>query len=339
MKLDGIAAFVAIAEAGSVSGAARQLGLSKSAVSDRLAELERSLAAHLVQRTTRKLAVTEEGLAFLDRARRILGEAAGARAEIAERRGELAGPMRVSAPMSFGTLHLGRALYPFLAANPRIQLALDLDDRFVDVAADGYDAVVRHGRVADARVIAKRIATSKRLLVASPGYLKRHGTPRSIEELRDHAAILYTIRDADWRLKTAKAEVVVRPARSLRVNNGLIMRDAALAGLGITLLPTFLMQHELARGALRIVDVGAAAQSADIFVAYPTARGATAKVRALVDAMKAAFGSAVLGSRDAGEIGIYVSDPPSASRSASRSSCVSAGLKCSSGATMSAVSK
>jgi DNA-binding transcriptional LysR family regulator len=290
MKLDGIAAFVAIVEAGSVSGAARQLGLSKSAVSDRLAELERSLAAHLVQRTTRKLAVTGDGLAFLDRARRMLAEAADARAEIAERRGELAGTMRVSAPVSFGTLHLGRALFPFLAANPRVQLTLDLDDRFVDVSADGYDAVVRHGRIADARVIAKRIAGSKRHLVASPAYLKRHGTPRSADELRDHAAILYTHRDTDWRLKSAKAEIVVRPARFMRVNNGLLMRDAALAGLGITLLPSFLIQHELARGTLRIVDVNAAAESADIFVAYPTARGASAKVGALIAAMKAAFG-------------------------------------------------
>ena len=291
MKLDGVAAFVAIAESGSVSGAARRLNLSKSAVSERLADLERSLGAHLIQRTTRKLAVTGDGFAFLDRARRILGEAADARAEIAERRGALAGALRLSAPVSFGTLHLGPALYPFLAAHPLIQLTLDLDDRFVDVAADGYDAVVRHGRFADARVIAKRVATGKRHLVASPGYLKQNGTPRSLDELQGHAAILYTNRDTDWRLKGPKGDVVVRPARCLRVNNGLIMRDAAVAGLGITLLPTFLMQHELARGALRIVDVGAAAESADIFVAYPAARGASARVRALIDSLKQAFGN------------------------------------------------
>ena len=136
MKLEGIAAFLAIVEAGSVSGAGRELNLSKSVVSERLSELERSLGAHLVQRTTRKLSITAEGSAFLERARRILQEAADARSEIAERRGELVGPLRISAPVSFGTLHLGRALHPFLLANPGIQLTLDLDDRFVDVAAE-----------------------------------------------------------------------------------------------------------------------------------------------------------------------------------------------------------
>ncbi len=291
MKLDGIAAFLAIVEAGSVSGAGRALNLSKSVVSERLTELERSLGAHLIQRTTRKLSITAQGDAFLERARRIVKEAADARSEIAAHRGELAGPLRVSAPVSFGTLHLGRALHPFLLANPAIQLTLDLDDRFVDVAADGYDAVIRHGKVADTRVIARRIATSKRHLVASPAYLRKHGVPRTPGELEDHMAVLYSIRDADWRLKVAKGHVVVRPARFLRVNNGLVMRDAAVAGVGIALLPTFIVGPELARGTLKKIDVGAATESADIFVAYPTARGVSAKVRALVEALKGAFGN------------------------------------------------
>ena len=285
MKLEGIATFVAIVEAGSVSGAGRRLNLSKSVVSERLKELERSLGASLIQRTTRRLAVTSEGNAFVERARRILREAADARSDIAERGGSLAGPLRISAPVSFGTLHLGRALYPFLLANPGIQLTLDLDDRFVDVAAGGYDAVIRHGKVADARVIAKRIAASPRHLVASPGYLKRHGAPRTVADLERHAAILYSNRDTDWRFKVGKDFVVVRPERYVLVNNGLIMRDAAVAGVGITLLPAFLTGPEIAKGALRILDVGAAPESADLFVAYPAAR-ASAKVRAMVEALR-----------------------------------------------------
>jgi DNA-binding transcriptional LysR family regulator len=291
MKLEGLAAFVATVEVGTVSGAARRLNLSKSALSDRLAELERSLGAQLIRRTTRKLAVTEEGLSFLDRARRILQEAADAHSEISERRGTLVGPLRVSAPVSFGTLHVGPALYPFLAANPGIQLTLDLDDRFVDVSSEGYDAVIRHGPLADARVIAKRIATSNRYLLASPGYLRRAGTPKRVEDLAAHAGILYLNRDADWRLTTAKGDVVVRPMRSLRVNNGIIMRDAAVAGLGIALLPSFLVQAELAKKTLRIVSMGATPESAEVFVSYPTARGATAKVVALIECLRKAFGS------------------------------------------------
>lgn len=290
MKFDGIAAFLAIADAGSVSGAARRLNLSKSVVSERLTELERSLGAHLVQRTTRKLNLTAEGSAFLDRARRIAQEAADARAEIAERRGRLAGPFRVSAPVSFGTLHLGRALYPFLLANPDIHLSLELDDRFVDVAADGYDAVIRHATVADARVIAKRVATSRRLLVASPAYLRKHGAPRSLEALDEHAAILYTNRDSDWRFKSGKTTTVVRPKRFLRVNNGLVMRDAAIAGLGLTLLPSYICGPEVVAKKLQVVKIGAEAESAEVHVAYSTARGATAKVRALIECLRAAFG-------------------------------------------------
>jgi len=291
MKLEGIAAFVAVAEEHSVSGAARKLNISKSVVSERLKELERELGAHLVQRTTRRLTITAEGSSFLERAHRILREAADARAEIAEGRGRLAGALRISAPVSFGTLHLGRILYPFLHAHPDIQLTLELDDRFVDVVAGGYDAVIRHGTVADERVIVKRVAASKRYLVASPEYLARHGVPKNVGDLDRHAAIFYAYRDADWRFKAKGRSVVVRPARQLRLNNGLIMRDAALAGLGIALLPTWLAGREVARGELRVIEVGAAADNADVFIAYPIGRGSSAKVRALVDALKAGIGT------------------------------------------------
>src|SRR5258705_5358283 len=271
MKLEGIAAFVAILEAGSVSRAGRELNLSKSVVSERLTELERSLGAHLIQRTTRKLSITAQGDAFLERARRIVQEAADARSEIAERRGHLAGPLRVSAPVSFGTLHLGHALNPFLLANPGIQLTLDPDDRFVDVAADGFDAVIRHGNVADARVIARRIATSKRYLVASPAYLRKHGVPRTPAELEGHMAGLYSNRDADWRLKVARGSVVVRPTRFLRVNNGLVMRDAAVAGVRIALFPTLIVGPQLARGALKAIELGGAIATADNLLGQPNA--------------------------------------------------------------------
>jgi DNA-binding transcriptional LysR family regulator len=290
MKLDGIAAFVAVADAGSISEAARRLGLSKSVVSERLMELERSLGARLLQRTTRKVSVTEDGLAFLERARRIVRETVDAAADLAERRGALVGPLRISAPVSFGILHLGPALYPFLDENPGIELTLDLEDRFVDVAADGYDAVIRHGAVRDNRLIVKRLASSRRLLVASPAYLAEHGTPESLAALDSRSAILYMNRDADWRFTGSEGSTVIRPRRSLRVNNGLIMRDAVVAGLGIALLPTFMIHTELANGALRIIDLGVEAESAEIYVAYPRDQGVSAKVRALTECLRRSFG-------------------------------------------------
>src|SRR5579859_5520792 len=153
MKLDWIAAFVAVAEAGSISGAARQLRLSKSVVSERLAELERAVGTSLVHRTTRKLSLTEDGAAFLERAAQILRDVDAAAADLAERRGTLSGPLRLSVPVTFGRQHLGPALYPFLARNPQIELTLDLDDRRVDVAAEGFDAVIRHGPILESRLM------------------------------------------------------------------------------------------------------------------------------------------------------------------------------------------
>ncbi len=290
MKLDGIAAFVAIAEAGSISAAARRLGNAKSVVSERLAELERALGTRLVQRTTRKLSLTEDGHTFLARAQRILFEATEAAAEMAERRGTLVGPLRISAPVGFGVLHLGPAIYTFLAAHPGIDLALELYDRFVDAAADGFDAVLRHGPIGDNRLVAKRLSASRRLLVASPDYLARRGTPATLADLAGHDGLLYANRDVDWRFGGPEGWAVVRPRAALRVNNGLVMRDAALAGLGIALLPTFFVHAERKAGTLLPIDIGRAAESAELHIAYPRDRSASAKIAALTESLRASFG-------------------------------------------------
>jgi len=162
LKIDGITAFVAVAEAGSISEAARRLRLSKSVVSERLSEMEKALGATLLHRTTRKLTLTEDGAAFLERATRIAHEVREAAADLAERRGTLTGPLRIAAPVTFGRRHLGPALYPFLADHPGIELTLDLDDRRVDAASEGYDAIIRHGLIADSRLVAWTLARSRR---------------------------------------------------------------------------------------------------------------------------------------------------------------------------------
>src|SRR5262249_8418110 len=271
LKLESIAAFIAVVEAGSISEAARRLQLSKSVISERLSELERTVGASLLHRTTRKVSITEDGSAFHERAGRIVKEVPDATAELGERRGELVGPLRVAAPVSFGALHLGPALYGFLAQHPGIEMTLDLDDRLVNMLTDGYDAVVRHGPLVDEHVIVKPLATSRRLLVAAPAYLRRFGRPRSIAELKRHRGIIYTNRGAaDWRFKLPRQLVTVRPgAVALRVNNGLLMRDAAVAGLGLALLPTYFIRAELARKKLAAVDVGAEPEGATLYIAYP----------------------------------------------------------------------
>ncbi len=292
IKLDGITSFVAIAESGSISEASRRLRLSKSVVSERLAELERSLGAGLLHRTTRKLTLTEDGTAFLERANRIVQEIEEAAADMAERRGTISGPLRISAPVTFGRMHLGPALYPFLADHPNLQLTLDLDDRRVDAAADGYDAVVRNGPIADSRLMAWRLAPSRRVLVASPAYLRDHGRPSSIEDLEQHKGIFYTNRGvADWRFPTSAGTVLVRGKMGFGVNNGDMLRDATVAGLGIALVPMFVVGEAIAAEQLEAIDIGVQPELEYIHIVHPEGRRPSVKLRALADHLRAAFGS------------------------------------------------
>ncbi len=291
LKMESIQAFVAVAEAGSITEAAHRLSISKSVVSERLKSLEHALRSKLLRRTTRALALTDDGKIFYERAKRILREVDNAAAELEERRGTLSGALRISAPVSFGSLHLGAALFGFLAEHPAIELTLELDDKFVDIASGGYDAVVRHGPVNDDRIIVKRLASSRRLLVASASYLKRSGKPASLAQLAQHQGIIYGNRGAaDWRFRVGRRFTVTQPQVALRVNNGLLMRDAAIAGLGIALLPTFLLHGPLLSRALKVIDVGAEAEGATIYIAYPEHLRHSGRIRALTRWLQAAFG-------------------------------------------------
>lgn len=291
IKIEGITAFVSVVESGSVSEAARRLRLSKSVVSERLAELERSLGGMLLHRTTRKLTLTEDGTAFLERAARIVREIEDATAEMAERRGTLSGPLRIAAPVTFGRMHLGPALYPFLAKHPEIQLVLDIDDRRVDVSSEGYDAIVRNGPIVDSRLVVWKLSRSRRLLVASPDYLDRHGTPKTLNDLDGHKGIFYTNRGvSDWRFQTPDGAIVVRASQVLGMNNGDMIRDAAVAGLGIALLPAFIAGPAVSEGRLSEIDVGYKPEAEFIYMAHPEGRNPSAKLRAVADHLRKTFG-------------------------------------------------
>ena len=293
LKLEFVQAFAAIAEGGSITSAAQRLTLSKSVISERLTELERALGSKLIHRTTRRLSLTDDGAAFYERAKAILRDIESAAAELSARRGSVSGPLRISAPVGFGCLHLGPALFGFLSANPGIELTLELDDRFVNMLSDGYDAVIRHGPVDDERIIVKRLATSRRVLVASPDYLKRLGTPKSLSDLEQHTAVLYSNRGAgDWRFRAGRKFITLRPNIALRVNNGALMRDAAAAGLGIALLPTFFLEESLKKRTLKVIEVGAEAQGAVIHIAYPEHLRSSAKIRALTAWLQKSFTTA-----------------------------------------------
>jgi DNA-binding transcriptional LysR family regulator len=291
LKMESLLVFVTVAEMGSISAAARRLQISKSSASERLAELEDSIGATLMRRSTRKLALTDDGVDFLEHAKRILRTVDDATAGLAERRGELAGPLRIAAPISFGVLHLGPALNAFAKLHPRIELSLELDDRAVG-AADGFDAVVRHGPVPDNGLIVKRFAATRRRLVAAPAYLKAHGVPRTLEALGQHRGIIYTHRGgSDWRFRQSGRWTLVRPASAVRFNNGILMRGAVEEGLGIALLPRFLYYDLLKARKVRVVDVGVEAEPGTVFIAYPSDRRVTAKILALTAHLREFFGS------------------------------------------------
>lgn len=291
LNLEAVASFISIAEAGSLTGGARRSGVSKSVISARLADLERSLGVKLVRRTTRVFTLTDGGKAFYHRAKQILRDVDAAAAQATAHLRSVAGPLRISAPVGFGNLHLGPALFEFLAQNPGLELTLEVDDRFVDVIAEGYDAVIRHGPVDDKRLIVKPLAKSRRVLVASPSYLKRFGTPSSIAELKSHRGVIYSNRGVgDWRFRGARRWINATPKTALRVNNGLLMRDAAAAGLAMALLPTFFLETTLKDQSLRIVDVGAEAEGAVIYVAYPEDLRRSPKIVALTKWLQRTIG-------------------------------------------------
>lgn len=291
IRIEGIAAFVATVEQGSISGAARQLRLSKSVVSERLAELERSLGSALLHRTTRRLSLTEDGTAFLPRAQRIVRDVTEAAADIAERRGTLAGPLRIAAPVTFGHMHLGPALYPFLKSHPDIRLTLDLDDRRIDVASSGHDAIIRQGVIDDTRLIVWKLAKSRRILTASAAYLAEQGTPTCLQDLRDHRGIFYTNRgSADWHFRTDDGPVTIQAKQALGVNNGDMIRDAVAAGLGIAMLPAFIAGPAIKAGKLVAIPLAIAPDEEWIYMAHSQGRDPSAKLRALRDHLKQAFG-------------------------------------------------
>lgn len=291
MKLDGVAAFVAVANTGSISEAARQLRLSKSAVSERLAELERALGANLVQRNSRQLALTEDGVAFLVRAKRIVAEADEAASELARRRGEIAGPLRIAAPRGFGDLHLGPALYSFMERYPEVSVTADFDDRVSD-AAGGYDAIIRIAPGEMPKMSTQTLTVSRRMLVAAPSYLAQFGRPQTIDDLARHRAIHYMERNPDdWSFKSGSEMLVARVTPRLRVTSCLSMRDAAIAGLGIASLPTFHSHDAIKSGALEVIDIGVDADATPISIAYQNGMPPAAKLAALIDHLKRAFGN------------------------------------------------
>jgi DNA-binding transcriptional LysR family regulator len=299
MKLDiaEIETFLRVAELGSVSLAAQQLGVAKSVVSKRLSDLERHLGARLLFRSTRKVAPTDSGQRFYRQARAALEELRAAAEAVASEDGSLAGSLRILAPISFGTLWLAPQLTSFMRLHPQLEVALQLDDRVSDFEREGYDLCLRISRLHDRALIARRLGSSPRVVCCSPDYIRAHGAPERLEQLLEHPCIGYCNLSAEqlWSFDDPAAPqrpLTLAPGGRFTSNNGEAMRDAALAGLGLAVLPRFIVQPDLQAGRLLQVLPEARPTADEIHALYPRSHRASVKIQALCDFLQQALHAA-----------------------------------------------
>jgi DNA-binding transcriptional LysR family regulator len=291
-KLDSLKAFTKVVQHGSFSEAARELRLSRSAVSKYVGELEQQLGVQLLVRTTRSVSATESGLAYYERANAILADLEEADLAVTRLQAEPRGLLRVNAPMSFGTLHLGRAIADFMQAYPDLQVQLVLSDAIVDPVQEGFDVTIRIADLPSSSLIARKIAPAMPLACASPQYLERHGTPQQPRDLREHRCLAYghTTTGNQWKFIGADGEHVIQIPWTMCANNGEVLRDAAVAGLGIALLPSFIVGPDLDQGRLRPILTDYRANDLSIFAIYPPTRHLSSKVRLFIDFLVDRFG-------------------------------------------------
>jgi DNA-binding transcriptional LysR family regulator len=283
-----VLAFVRVVETGAFSRAAERMGMAKSIVSRRVARLEEALGARLLTRSAQGAQPTDVGQAYFERASLVLAELDAAQEVVAEAVTQIAGPIRVTAPLSFGVGHLAPALAEFVAAHSKIELDISFDDRTTDLVAAGFDLAVRIGRLKDSSLIARRIAPVRKVALASAAYLERRGIPQRPRDLADHDLLLYG--NEQWRFRVGDRWESVRGRPRLRADNGDMLRTAAEAGLGICVLPSFIAAPAFEARTLQPLLRDFPLEEGALHAVMPPGRATTARVRALVDFLVARFG-------------------------------------------------
>lgn len=291
--LEGMAIFARVVEEKSFSAAARRLNLSKSLVSKHVTQLEKSIGARLLNRTTRALSLTEAGAVFYEHCARIVEELEEAKLAVGRLQTAPRGILRISAPVAFGRLHVAPALPVFLTANPELKIDMVTTDRFVDLAEEGYDVVIRIVGEPSPNVVARRLAPVNRRMCATPDYFARHGLPTSPADLEKHNCLTYTYFNPQdpWRLHGPDGDISVRASGNLRLNDDDALSEAVLGGLGIALLPTFLIGKDIQSGRLQSVLSDYVPLERHIYAVYLPNRHLSAKVRAFIDFFLERIGS------------------------------------------------
>ena len=291
-RIAAIAVFTQVVDAGSLSVAARRLGVSRSAVSKQLARLEDRLGARLVQRTTRRLALTEAGAEFYARCTRIVHDLEEAERGVGRLHAAPRGLLKVNAPMTFGHRHIAPAIGEFLRRYPEVQVEMTLNDQVVNMIEGGFDVTIRVvPALADSNLVARRLAPNRIVVCGAPAYFATHGRPRTPRDLVHHNCLHYTYLSTAnlWHFVGPHGVESVEASGSLRANNGDALQAAARAGVGLAQLPTFIAGADLASGALETVLERYEDRSTSIWALYPTARHLSPKVRVFLDFLAARF--------------------------------------------------
>ena len=294
-KFDSMQAFAQVVDAGGFAAASRQMGLSRSQVNKLVINLEAELGVQLLQRTTRKVTPTDTGLAFYERCRTILADVAEAEQAVANLHAEPKGSLRVNAPMSFGTSHLAPVLADFLIQYPDLQVEVTLNDRFIDPVEEGFDITIRIAAHPTAsNLIIHELCPASRVLCAAPNYLKQYGVPDQPDQLKGHSCLHYGHLAPlnQWQLIGLEKNHLIRVQGALCSNNGEVLRQAALRGLGITLLPTFIVGADLEQQRLQVVLSNYQTPEIAIYIMYPIHRHLSRKVQLFATFLQEQFAGA-----------------------------------------------
>ncbi len=291
-------AFARVVEAGSFARAAERMGMSTSACSRHVADLEAHLDTRLLNRTTRSLSLTESGRAFHERCVQVLSDLEDAEAVAHAGRARARGNLRVSSAVNFGLHHIAPLIAPFQQLHPDVRLDISLSDRMVDLVEDGFDMALRIGESRATSLIARKLGETCLVTCASPGYLKRHGRPVTPRQLAEHNCLLYEYlpNRSEWRfVDHAGGEERVRVSGSVQTNNGDMLARAAAEGLGICCEPDFIVAADIAAGRLVPILAEFRPPAAPIHAVYPSRRHLSAKVRAFVDFLAGEFAQRRIG--------------------------------------------
>jgi DNA-binding transcriptional LysR family regulator len=284
-KLLAIKLFHRVVETGSFSLAARELRLTQPQVSKTVASLELSLGTRLLQRSTRRIALTDDGHIYYQRSQELLSELDSIEQLVGRRRSAPEGRLKIGCPVGFGRLHLGHRLGRFLAAFPNVQVELSMSDRFVDLIAEGIDVAIRIGEIRDSSLITRRLGETSRLVVGAPAYFDLHGEPSSPSELKTHNCLVYTELSTgnEWVFQRGSEAQKVRVNGNFSANNSEVLREAILSGIGIGVAPNWLFGQEFHAGEVRAVLREFSPPPLPIQVVYPSRHLQSAKVRAFVE--------------------------------------------------------